>query len=385
MSKISRCLSSVSKSLKTLIFRLIRVKVGADASIVRNLKPTNTLAKVSLYLCVSVGALLFSVGSISQQTDMSKLPRQIAPHLFRIHGDYELPRAIVVPEGEVPQYSLNNLATWRCTESVNPEALPTCGQYFISQRPIALKQQAVVREKAKNAYGHTRYTVQTTDGQRLDVWTTEFGCNYSPDGSRLQVGVIEDRVSDLRSPWGPEPYNNVTYNNLLHPGHLPYLQRVAPNGQVLWAYVYLVKTTGRTEDKGGYPEVEDPLLGFGEVVCPKSGGSTGFLTSTVIRQGTFTFGAFAMEIDTVTGQPKVKNSRIRVVPAVEVEKHYRRALDELTAEGVITEKDTKITAERFRSVSPPSRFLSKDDEFSERLRRNLLTAYFINTTQGDKK
>ncbi len=323
----------------------------------------NAATRFLAHICAST-AISFAPNVFAQQTDVPQLPRQIAPHLFRIHGDYNLPRALVVPEGQAPQYSLSNLAEWSCDENVNPEALPTCGRYFISQKPIALKQQAVLKEKASDVYGHTRYTIQTTDGPRLDVWTTEFGCNYSPDGSKLRVGVMEDRVRDLRSPWGPEPYNNIAYNNLLRPRHLTYLQRVTPDGRVLWAYVYLVQTTGHTEDKWENPEVENPVLGFGEVVCPMGGGATGFLTSTVIRQGTFKFGAMAIEIDTFTGQPKAKHPRIRVVPAAEVEQHYRRALVELIEEGVITEKDTQMETERFRSVLPPSRFLSKDDEFS---------------------
>lgn len=327
---------------------------------------------------------LLTTGAYVQQLDAQKPPRQIAPHLFRIYGDRELPRALVVPAGQAPQYSLDKLARWSCSDAMNPQAMPNCGRYFISQKPIPLKQ-ITLKEQAKDKYGHTRYAVETTDGQRLDVWTTEFGCNYSLDESKLEVSVIEDRLGDLRSPWGPEPYNNIAYNNILRPGQMPYLKRVAPDGRVLWEYVYLVKTTGHTEDKWENPEVENPLLGFGIVVCPKGGGATGFLTSSVIRQGTFTFGALALEIDTLTGQPRTKHDRIRVVAAEEVAQQYRQALTELIQEGVITETDTQITTEQFRSTPPISRYLNKDQEFSERLERNLLKTYFSNTTQGITK
>ena len=348
----------------------------------QDLKPWTALSSA---ICTAVlGSLVTSV--FAQQADAPKLPRQIAPHLFRMHGVYDLPRALAVPAGQAPEYLLNNLAAWGCTENVNPEGLLTCGEHFISQKRISLKQQATLVEKAKDREGYTRYTVETTDGQHLDIWTTEYGCNYSPDGSKLKGGSIEERLKDLRSPWGPEPYNNIAYNNMLYPGEMPYLQRVAPDGRVLWDYVYLVRTAGYTFDKTGYPQVENPLLGFGEVVCPKGSGATGFLTSTVLAGWVkFTFGAMVIEIDTFTGQPKAKHPRIRVVSAAAVEQHYRRALAELIEEGVITQKDVRISTESYGGVSPPSRFLSKNDEFSERLQRNLLNTYFTNATQGVKK
>lgn len=332
------------------------------------------------FVCVTTNCL-------AQQSDTVQTSRQIAPHLFRIYNDSELPRALVVPAGHTPTYSLENLASWRCDENVNPQALPTCGAYFMSQKRIALKQQAVLKEKAKDVYGHTRYAVETTDGQSLDVWTTEFGCNYSPDGATLErYSSIEDRLKDLRSPWGPEPYNNINYNNMLHPGDMRYLQRVAADGRVLWAYAYLVRTTGYTFDKGGYPIVENPLLGFGEVVCPKGSGATGYLTTLNLNGwAKFKFGAMAIEINTLTGQLKAKHPRIRQVPATEMEQQYRRALAELIEEGVIAENDTQLEIERFRNVSPPSRFLNKNNEFSERLQRNLLNTYFNKKTQGANK
>jgi hypothetical protein len=345
----------------------------------------NALSRFLATLC-AVMATSLTTHAFAQQADAPKLPTRIAPHLFRVDDFLHLPRALVVPEGQAPEYSLNNLAAWGCDGVTNPGALATCGKYLISQKRIALKRPAVLKEKAGDIYGYTRYAVETVDGQHLDIWTTEFGCNFSPDGSKLRWrDVIEDRLEDLRSPWSPEPYNNIIYNNMLHPGQMPYLQRVASDGRVLWAYVYLVRTIGYAFDKGDYPVVENPLLGFGEVVCPKGSGPTGFLTSTVTRNGEFKFGAMAIAIDTFTGQPKAKHPRIRVVPAAEIEQHYRHALAELIEEGVIREKDTQITTEPFRGVTPPSRFLSNSNKLSERIERNLLNAYFINKTQGVKK
>lgn len=341
----------------------------------------NASTRLLATLCVSVTISLAM--SVFAQTNAPASPRQIAPHLFHIHGDYELPKALIVPAGQAPDYALERLATSECHIDHDERVLAQCARYFISREPIVIRQ-LVLKEKANDSYGHSRYEAALADGRRVDIWTTDYGCNYSPDGSKLRVGVIEDRLKDLRSPWGPEPLNNVEYNNWLHPGTMPYLQRVAADGRVLWAYVYLVPTSGYTTDKWDNPVVENPLLGFGEVVCPK-GTTTGFLTSSVIRNGKFTFGALAVEIDTYTGQPMVKQPRIRVVPAAEVEQHYRLALAELIEEGEITEKDTHITTERFRDKLPPSRYLDKDYEFSERLQRNLLKTYFTDIQQGTRK
>lgn len=309
---------------------------------------------------------------------------QFHAHLYKIDNDDQLPDALVVPRDTQPKYSLDRLAAWRCHEAMNPIALSTCAENFMSKERFLLKKLPVLKDKAHDKYGYNRYQFETTDGKQWDAWSTENGCRDPADDSYLQTGYIENGNVELIGPWGPERFNNLSYGHFRYLGWMPYIEKVAADGKVLWANVYLVKTKGEIKDKNEFTVIKNPLLAFGEVVCPKGAQRVGFVTSAALSLNiTLTFGSMAIEINTHTGLPKASHKRIRVVPLDEMKQHYKRALAELIDEGVITESDTEISTEaNLRQTGVTRALLGKAGEFSERLHDNLIKSYFTNM-KGD--